>query len=154
LRLSLKKLKTIVNVARVLAFFIASIGLAISNFSFASCGEQFNPTTKQLVETPNFTIAYQPSLWPIPVGKHFSVLIQVCNKISNNVVSDIKIDADMPAHKHGMNYKTVITKQSETIYLAQGLMFHMPGQWRVLFEFESSENPGQKIRANKEHRIE
>jgi hypothetical protein len=140
--------------SRALQLVLTTIGLVSTNVCFAFCGEQFSSTARQLIEMPNFTIAYEPSVWPIPVGKHFSVQIQVCSKTPTNLVTGLKIDADMPAHKHGMNYKPSLTKQSESTYLAQGLMFHMPGQWRMLFEFESSDNPGQKIRANREHRIE
>jgi hypothetical protein len=139
---------------KVLLNFLTVLGLAFSNLSFASCGQQFNPTVRQTIDAPNFIVAYEPSVWPIPVGKHFAVRVEVCSKNPSDLVSAFKIDADMPAHKHGMNYKPSVIKQSETIFLAQGLMFHMPGQWRVQFEFESGTTPSQKIRVSKEHLIE
>jgi hypothetical protein len=144
-------------VSSKLWFLFASLGVlccAFSSASFAACGEQFNSTSRQIIESPNFTIAYEPSVWPIPVGKLFAVRVQVCSKNSSDVVSGLKIDADMPAHKHGMNYKPSVSKQSDTVFFAQGLMFHMPGQWRLQFEFETSANPSQKVRAYKEHLIE
>ncbi len=140
-----------------LQFLLASLGaisFGFSSASIAACGEHFNSMVRQIIEAPNFTISYEPSVWPIPVGKHFAVRVQVCSKNSNDLVSGLKIDADMPAHKHGMNYKPSVSKQSDSVFLAQGLMFHMPGQWRMQFEFEASANPGQKVRASKDHLIE
>jgi hypothetical protein len=139
---------------RFLLTSLAALSFGFSSASVAACGEQFNSTTRQIIESPNFTIAYEPSVWPIPVGKLFAVRVQVCSASSSDVVSGLKIDADMPAHKHGMNYKPSVSKQSDTVFLAQGLMFHMPGQWRMQFEFETSANPSQKVRASKEHLIE
>lgn len=139
---------------RLVATSLAVLAFSFSSVSLAFCGETFNPAARQTIDAPNVVVAYEPSVWPIPVGKHFAVRIQVCSKNANELISALKIDADMPAHKHGMNYKPSVSKQSETMFLAQGLMFHMPGQWRVQFEFETSANPGHKVRVSKEHLIE
>ena len=43
----------------------------------------------------------------------------------------------MPAHRHGMNYRATVSTLSPGVYRAEGLMFHMPGRWRVIFDRRS-----------------
>ena len=68
---------------------------------------------------------------PVAIGKPFEIQIAVC---APNIekVERVTIDATMPAHKHGMNYKPDVTSMDAGIkYKASGLFFHMPGQWRI-----------------------
>ena len=44
----------------------------------------------------------------------------------------------MPEHRHGMNYKASIKRESSSRYRADGLMFHMPGRWEILFELRAA----------------
>jgi hypothetical protein len=82
-------------------------------------------------------VAFVPSVWPIPVGKHFNLSLQICSPTGELVSSALKVDADMPLHKHGMNYRPIVSHLGEGNYSATGLMFHMPGRWRFLFEIGS-----------------
>jgi len=45
------------------------------------------------------------------------------------------VDARMPAHRHGMNYKPTLTKLDWGHYRAEGLLLHMPGDWEFSFDF-------------------
>ena len=49
----------------------------------------------------------------------------------------VRVDADMPAHRHGMNYRATIRALGGDRYAADGLMFHMPGRWRFVFDLGS-----------------
>ncbi len=64
---------------------------------------------------------------PISVGKHFALEVQVCplDAVLN------RVDATMPEHRHGMNYRVSLSPQANGRWLAQGLMFHMPGRWEL-----------------------
>jgi hypothetical protein len=42
----------------------------------------------------------------------------------------------MPAHRHGMNYRAHVAAKGEGRYLAEGLLFHMPGRWQFAFDIE------------------
>ncbi len=139
---------------KALSLLLASLGMLVASVSFAECGSQLNPAQKQLIDVPEAIVAYEPSSWPIAIGKHFSVKVQVCPKQANSIISGLKIDADMPAHKHGMNYKPKMAALGDGAYLAQGLMFHMPGVWRIQFEFDLIASPDRKVRAFKEHVID
>jgi len=65
---------------------------------------------------------------PITVGKLFAVEVQVCP--ADAVLS--RVDATMPEHQHGMNYRPRIQRvgaAQDGRWRAEGLMFHMPGRW-------------------------
>lgn len=64
---------------------------------------------------------------PIAVGRHFVIDIQLCP--ADAVL--LRVDATMPAHRHGMNYRPSLQQRDDGRWRAQGLMFHMPGQWTL-----------------------
>ena len=43
----------------------------------------------------------------------------------------------MPEHRHGMNYRPVVSARSAA-YRAEGMLFHMPGRWDVTFDVEGN----------------
>jgi hypothetical protein len=98
-------------------------------------------------------VGFTPSLNPIAVGKHFSIDFEICSLNGKAVPVLVKIDADMPAHKHGMNYKPKVSK-IESGYIAEGMMFHMPGTWRVVFELEQSGSNSAPVKIFRELRID
>lgn len=65
----------------------------------------------------------------VPLGKPFSLDIKLCG--GGKPVDRIKVDAVMPLHKHGMNYRPKVTQTSKIAYRASGMYFHMPGLWRL-----------------------
>jgi hypothetical protein len=76
----------------------------------------------------------------IPVGQAFAVDIELC---AEQEVALLAIDATMPAHGHGMNYKPEIVERSHTpqtsYYRAEGLLFHMPGEWEWSIKVQVAE---------------
>ena len=57
----------------------------------------------------------------------------------------LKVDAEMPAHRHGMNYRTTVQSLGGGRWRADGLMFHMPGRWRFLFELDRAGQPPLRL---------
>jgi len=68
----------------------------------------------------------------IEVSKPTSITVTLCGDIEG--VTGIELDASMPAHGHGTNYKPDIssleTSSSQAQYQVDGLVMHMPGNWR------------------------
>jgi len=48
------------------------------------------------------------------------------------------VDAWMPEHRHGMNYKPSVVALGAGRYRADGLMFHMSGRWEFVFEVRTA----------------
>ena len=116
----------------------------------AECGDNLPANGKQILKNPDYTVAFVPSVWPIPVGQHFNVVLQVCSASGKPIPSQLRIDAEMPAHRHGMNYRPTVKDLKEGKYQADGLMFHMPGRWR--FNLQLGEG-SQAIKLNRDLEI-
>jgi hypothetical protein len=97
------------------------------------CSSALNATHPLIAEADGARITFAPRASPVPVGKHFDVDFVVCG-VALRDSATITVDADMPAHRHGMNYRARVEALPNGVYRAHGLMFHMPGTWRVIFE--------------------
>jgi len=84
-------------------------------------------------------VAWRADPPKIPVGRHFAVDLLVCARPGFPVASVIAIDARMPSHGHGMNYKPTLTPLGGNRYRAEGLLFHMPGQWELVFDLRGGD---------------
>lgn len=76
----------------------------------------------------------------IPLGKPFAVQIAACD----NAPERLSVDAHMPAHRHGMNYRPTISR-TENGFRAEGLLFHMPGEWEFIFELRFNDGRSEKL---------
>ena len=72
----------------------------------------------------------------IELGRHFIVEAIVCADGSPPALT--RVDADMPEHRHGMNYRPSLKETGAGRYVAEGLLFHMAGRWRLLFDVEQA----------------
>jgi hypothetical protein len=97
------------------------------------------PATRQEIRANDAVLVFAPQPSPITVGKHFSLDVRLCSAAAaaNTKLRLLKVDADMPVHRHGMNYRPSLDLQADGRFLAQGLMLHMPGRWRIRFELEA-----------------
>ena len=99
----------------------------------AACGDHLVGPARQVAELDGLTVVFAPRPWPVPVGQHFALDIAVCAAPGSAVPASLRVDADMPAHRHGMNYKPSVLARGDGRFVAEGLMFHMPGRWRFRF---------------------
>ena len=116
---------------------VAAVGLwgAPAAARADTCGAEL-PAAHRLVATAltpegELASAFVPDPAPWAVGRHFSLRGVVCGPARL-----LSVDADMPAHRHGMNYQPTLQRQDDGRFTAQGLLFHMPGRWRVRLEVE------------------
>jgi len=94
-----------------------------------------------------YTIAWRADPQKIPVGRHFAIDLLVCPKAGAGTAPGspaavpvaVAVDARMPSHGHGMNYKPTLKPVGENRYRAEGLMFHMPGQWELVFDLRTGD---------------
>lgn len=120
--------------ARRLLGWAAAVGIAFpAGAAPASCGAQLGGAARQVTELGALTVVFAPRPWPVPVGRHFALDIAVCAAPGTALPASLRVDADMPAHRHGMNYKPTVQALGDGRFVAEGLMFHMPGRWRFLF---------------------
>jgi hypothetical protein len=80
----------------------------------------------QRIESARHTVVFRAAP---RVGEHFALEFSVCP-----APEAVRVDAWMPEHRHGMNYRPSVRPLGGGRYRAEGLMFHMPGRWELVFE--------------------
>lgn len=115
-----------------IAAMAGALALAVSPGASA-CGEALRGVTDR-VENARYEIVFAATPGPIEPGKHFSLEIAVCPRAGVEAPGALAVDAVMPEHRHGMNYRPVVVARGAGSYRADGLMLHMPGRWDVLFD--------------------
>ena len=103
------------------------------------------------IDAKDYVLGYRTAPAKIEIGKHFSVEAVVCPKGAGGAATALRVDAQMPEHRHGMNYRAKVTPMGDGRYLADGLMFHMPGRWQFVFDVEGA---GKRERLTKDVVVE
>jgi len=78
------------------------------------------------------------SYWTIPpkiaVGQPFVLELAACPKRGSLNLERVTLDAHMPEHRHGMNYRTRVAPLGAGRLHSEGWLFHMPGRWEFVFD--------------------
>ena len=125
------------------AAWLAAIVLVVGAGAAAAdaCDVPAGFTPRGRVEQSGVILVYRTVPPTIEVGKHFSLDALVCADSGTPVLE--RVDATMPEHRHGMNYRATVGAKGPGRYVAEGLMFHMPGLWQLVFDVERA---GQRTR--------
>ena len=135
------------------AGWVLALHAFCAHSSLAACGDALPAAGRQLLERAGVQLAYAPQGGSLPLGRHFVLDIEVCAPSGATAPLLLRVDADMPAHRHGMNYRSTLRTLAPGRYVAEGLMWHMPGRWRLIFELAAP--PGQPVlRISHEHSLE
>jgi hypothetical protein len=78
----------------------------------------------------SIALSYRPDPAGLAVDRQFSLIVHVC---ARTPAEGLNVDAHMPEHRHGMNYKPTIALTAPGAWRADGLLLHMPGKWEFLF---------------------
>jgi hypothetical protein len=120
-----------VSTIRALAF--SALLVPVPAAAAAPCGTALAGPTRS-IDGPHYTVVFRTVPEPVKVGAHFAVDFAVCPRASVQPPTEVRVDANMPAHRHGMNYRPVVTPKSGELFRAEGLLFHMPGRWDLTFD--------------------
>lgn len=88
------------------------------------------------VDGKTFAVAWVADPATLKTGEFFAVEAAVC--ANDGAVSELRVDAVMPEHKHGMNYRPVVKAVGAGRFRAEGLLLHMPGVWEFRFDVRGS----------------
>lgn len=66
----------------------------------------------------------------IAVGQPFVLLLSACPADAQLQ----RVDATMPEHRHGMNYRPSLHPLGDGRWRVEGLLWHMAGRWELLLE--------------------
>jgi hypothetical protein len=92
------------------------------------------PAGAQLITQGAVQAAWWAEPAPIAVGKPFALRLQLCPAGAQL----LRVDATMPEHRHGMNYKPSVKSQGGGRWRAEGLLWHMPGRWELRLDVQAA----------------
>jgi hypothetical protein len=92
------------------------------------------PLPKPALQQGEAQVAWKVDGASLAVGKHFAMEVLVCP--ADAMLA--RVDATMPEHKHGMNYRPSLKSLGDGRWRVEGLMFHMPGRWELRLEVRTA----------------
>jgi hypothetical protein len=90
-------------------------------------------------DSAHYAVFFRTDPATLDVGKYFSVEAVACAKTGAAAPTVLKVDAQMPAHRHGMNSRATVEQTAPAKILARGLMLHMPGVWQFMFDVQGAD---------------
>lgn len=129
----------------------ATLLLLIGALPAMACQMPALESARTLGDDKGFALAWRFVPTEPKIGEFFAVEFAVCNRNAPATPESLRVDATMPAHRHGMNFQPRIAAIGPNTYRAEGMMFHMPGKWRLAFE---QRTPGGPARVTADIEIE
>jgi hypothetical protein len=90
------------------------------------------------LSSQRFELSYRTVPERIGIGRHFVLEVAACPRAGMAAPEALRVDASMPEHRHGMNYKASVANLPGGRFRADGLMFHMAGRWELVFELRGA----------------
>lgn len=112
-----------------LVLVIGSLGGAHSALAKETCEPETGIRLSGTTNAP-WTVKIQFNPKDIPLNAPFDAIVTVCSQ-SERLPTRLVVDATMPAHRHGMNYRPRAERVDSRRYEVDNLLFHMPGVWRL-----------------------
>lgn len=112
----------------------AALGLALLLLGASAPACEPGPGTR--LESRSYVASYRTQPATIPQGRHFTLELNVCPKegAAAPAAAALRLDAHMPEHRHGMNYRPSVKALAPGRFASEGWLFHMPGRWEFVFE--------------------
>lgn len=139
---------------RVGALITIALGVGLgANAATAApaCEPPSGFTGSSRLESADVAVLYRTVPAPIEVNQPFVVEAVVCPTPPVGKAAGFMVDARMPEHRHGMNYRAHVSRRPDGVYVAEGMLFHMPGLWQLMFEVERG---GKSVRLMKDIDLE
>ena len=86
------------------------------------------------VEAERVAISYRTIPARVEVGKAFVLELAACPKKGAALSGRVRMDALMPEHRHGMNYRVKVVPLADGRYRSEGWLLHMHGRWEFVFD--------------------
>ena len=84
------------------------------------------PVGAQVINQGALRVAWVAQPAPV-VGRPFLLQVFVCPAD----LELVRVDAQMPEHRHGMNYRTSLKHLGRGQWRVDGLLWHMSGRWEL-----------------------
>lgn len=98
--------------------------------AFAAC--PLPPEAGERLDSGPVQLAWRADPGPIAVGRPFALIVTLCPAEARL----LRVDATMPEHRHGMNYRPSLQPLGGGVWRAEGLLWHMAGRWELRLDVE------------------
>ncbi|MEO7244317.1 MAG: hypothetical protein ABIX12_04125 [Rubrivivax sp.] len=112
---------------------LLAASVATATAGAQGCGSDLGDKTVR-IENPLYVLAYVARPSPIALGRNFTLDFAICPRPGVPLPQSVRIAATMPEHRHGMNYRPVLTEPRPGTWHVEGMLFHMAGRWELAFE--------------------
>lgn len=119
-----------------LAAALALLGCAAAH---AACPPP--PAAARTVEGNGVQAAWWPEPATLAVAQPFVLHVQLCP--ADAVL--LRVDAQMPEHRHGMNYRPSVQPLGLGRWRAEGLLWHMSGRWELRLDVQLQGGSPQRL---------
>ena len=90
------------------------------------------PADGQRLDAGPMQLAWRTEPAKIVAGQMFVLLLTLCPADATLIA----VDATMPQHGHGMNYRPSLQALGSGRWRAEGLLWHMSGAWQLRLDVE------------------
>ncbi|MDO8419899.1 MAG: hypothetical protein Q7S90_07670 [Rubrivivax sp.] len=80
-------------------------------------------------------LAWRAESGTIAISRPFALLVTVCPAEARL----LRVDATMPEHRHGMNYRPSVQALGPGSWRVEGLLWHMAGRWELRLDVEAGD---------------
>ena len=94
-------------------------------------------TPRGRAESSGIVVVFRTLPAMVEVGTPFRLELVLCADSGSPALT--RVDATMPEHRHGMNYRPTVSARGGGLYVADGFLFHMPGRWQLVFDVARGE---------------
>ncbi len=117
----------------------ALLGVLLATPAWANCALDLGRGTGWVVFSDHYLMAFRTDPLRIEVSEPFALVVNVCTR-RGGPAELLGVDANMPEHRHGMNYRATIVAKGDGRFTAEGLLFHMPGRWEITFDVRAGDD--------------
>lgn len=105
--------------------------LAAAMPAFAACPPP--PEAGARLDSGPVQLAWRAEPAPIAVSRPFALIVTLCPADARL----LRVDATMPEHRHGMNYRPSLRPLGGGVWRVEGLLWHMGGRWELRLDVEA-----------------
>ena len=101
---------------------------------FLSCSNTDILNLEGYTDGESYYVVVDTDPSPVPFNEEFSTSVSVYSSDKKDLsLSDVVVDVDssMPSHGHGMNQSPTMTGPTNGVFTAEGLLWHMEGEWQL-----------------------
>ena len=106
--------------------------LAVAGSSWAACPPASGAGAR--LDSGPVQLAWRAEPAPIAVSRPFALRVTLCPADARL----LRVDATMPEHRHGMNYRPSVQALGGGLWRAEGLLWHMAGRWELRLDVEAA----------------